>query len=308
MAIFFGKKIRHGGNPENAPSALQPETPTSPGGVAARGVVHADNEQPSSLMHGHDMPHATNTAMTYARKTALPERDVPRFPEQIPEDPYPAARAPDDDVAQVRVAPHSEESLVDNLADKFEAERNALPKTPHPILPPSPSSQQLTEQQHADAALAGEPLEDILIALGAKREYVREALKRKLETHEPLPVIVRDMGLVSQEMVARAIAWHTGYDYFSLEDADAMDMADVRRLQEIVGQVRFHYTGFILVGFNGKGGVILAVDTQERVNEARNLFFDYQPSVVIASGQTLRKIYRKHFANTEQAFTAAVAA
>ena len=156
---------------------------------------------------------------------------------------------------------------------------------------------------------AGEPLETILIALGAKREYVREALKRKNETHESLPVIVRDMGLVSQEMVAKAIAYHTGYDYFSLADADAMDLADVNKLQEIIdGLGKFHYGGYILVGFNSKGGVQIAVDTQERVNEARNLFFDYQPSVVIASGQTILKIYRKHFANTELAFKTAIGA
>lgn len=156
---------------------------------------------------------------------------------------------------------------------------------------------------------AGEPLESILIALGAKREYVREALKRKNETHEPLPVIVRDMGLVSQEMVAKAIAYHTGYEYFSLADADAMDLADVKKLQEVIDNIiKFHYSGYILVGFNNKGGVQIAVDTQERVNEARNLFFDYQPSIVIASGQTILKIYRKHFANTESAFKVAVTA
>lgn len=156
---------------------------------------------------------------------------------------------------------------------------------------------------------AGEPLENILIALGAKREYVREALKRKAETHEPLPVIVRDMGLVSQEMVAKAIAYHTGYEYFSLADADAMDLTVVKKLQEIIDNiVKFHYSGYILVGLNNKGGVQIAVDTQERVNEARNLFFDYQPSIVIASGQTILKIYRKHFANTESAFKAAVTA
>ena len=168
------------------------------------------------------------------------------------------------------------------------------------------------DKNGADAAsrpaLAGAPLEDILIALGARREYVREALKRKAETHEPLPVIVRDMGLVSQEMVARAIALHTGYEYFSQTDAEAMDIAEVVRLQAILQQVKFHYSGFILVGFNAKSGVLIAVDTQERVNEARNLFFDYHPSVVIASGQTILKIYRKHFANTEQAFKASIMA
>lgn len=162
--------------------------------------------------------------------------------------------------------------------------------------------------EKTQSELAGAPLEDILIALGARREYVREALKRKVETHEPLPVIVRDMGLVSQEMVARAIAWHTGYEYFSQTDAEAMDIAEAVRLQTILQQVKFHYSGFIVVGFNAKGGVLIAVDTQERVNEARNLFFDYQPSVVIASGQTILKIYRKHFANTEQAFKVAIMA
>jgi len=158
------------------------------------------------------------------------------------------------------------------------------------------------------AGLAGAPLEEILTALGARPEYVREALKRKQATHEPLPVIVRDMGLISQEMVARAIALHTGYDYFSLAQADQMDMAVVRRLQQILDTIGFHYSGFVVVGFNSRNGVVIAVDSQERVNEARNLFFDYQPSVVIASGQTILKMYRKYFANTEQAFKTALAA
>ena len=173
-------------------------------------------------------------------------------------------------------------------------------------LPNQSALAELTDTLHQ---YAGQPLESILIALGAKREYVREALKRKDETHEPLPVIVRDMGLVSQEMVAKAIAYHTGYEYFSLVNADAMDLADVKKLQTIIDRIsKFHYSGYILVGFNNKGGVQIAVDTQERVNEARNLFFDFQPSIVIASGQTILKIYRKHFANTELAFKAAISA
>ena len=152
----------------------------------------------------------------------------------------------------------------------------------------------------------GQPLEEILISLGAKREYVREALKRKIETMESLPIIVRDMGLVSQEMVARAIASHSGYDYFSLAQADEIDIADVTRLQQILQTVGFHYSGYVVVGFNSRNGVVIAVDAQERVNEARNLFFDYQPSIVIASGQTILKIYRKFFANTEHSFKAAM--
>ena len=166
------------------------------------------------------------------------------------------------------------------------------------------------EVQHANSSRfqIGQPLEDILISLGARREYVREALKRKSETMESLPIIVRDMGLVSQEMVAKAIASHTGYDYFSLASADDMDIADVHGLQEILKNVGFHYSGYVVVGFNLKGGVMIAVDAQERVNEARNLFFDYQPSIVIASGQTILKIYRKYFANTEQAFKSAMSA
>lgn len=197
----------------------------------------------------------------------------------------------------------SEELLFDTAA----ALRD-MSSTEHVIPTASPRSA-LEVQTGELQKYAGEPLESILIALGAKREYVREALKRKNETHEPLPVIVRDMGLVSQEMVAKAIAYHTGYEYFSLADADAMDLADVKKLQEVIDNIiKFHYSGYILVGFNNKGGVQIAVDTQERVNEARNLFFDYQPSIVIASGQTILKIYRKHFANTESAFKAAVTA
>ena len=198
---------------------------------------------------------------------------------------------------------------IEHLNARYEAsavEQSAVIDAVIELAQPKTNNGMLSEQ--APKHLAGEPLENILIALGAKREYVREALKRKGETHESLPVIVRDMGLVSQEMVARAIAYHTGYEYFSLADADAMDMAEVCRLQATVAGVKFHYNGFILVGFNARGGVMLAVDTQERVNEARNMFFDYQPSIVIASGQTILKIYRKHFANTEQAFKAAIAA
>ena len=127
------------------------------------------------------------------------------------------------------VSPGRENLVVENtaavlsasVADKTEAGKSfrQASEAPAPDGVVNPDRHQNGLQnglQHdsADAAfqsaLAGAPLEDILIALGARREYVREALKRKAETHEPLPVIVRDMGLVSQEMVARAIALHTG--------------------------------------------------------------------------------------------------
>lgn len=175
-----------------------------------------------------------------------------------------------------------------------------------PVIPSHAGDESVEDESRK---YVGKPLESILIDLGAKREYVREAIKRKEETHEPLPVIVRDMGLISQETVAKAIAYSTGYKYFSPTDADSMDLSEVEKLNEIISSFeRFSYSGFILVGFNEKKGIKIAVDTQERVNEARNLFADFAPSIVIASGQTILKIYRKHFANTEIAFKVAIQA
>lgn len=152
----------------------------------------------------------------------------------------------------------------------------------------------------------GMSIEEILIKLGAKPAYVREALKRRDETNEPLPIIVRDMSLISQEMVAKAIAYNAGYRYFGAEEAKTLDLEVVRKIQDIIeGLEKFTYSSFIPVGIRG-GRLEIAVDAKEKVNEARNTFIDHNPVIVLASAQTILYTYRKYFARTEEAFKKAV--
>lgn len=164
---------------------------------------------------------------------------------------------------------------------------------------PEESAQPQQGRGHA----AKESIEEILVKLGANPKYVKEAIKRKADTGESLPVVVRDMGLVSQEMVAKAIAQSAGYRYFSREDAEVLDLEVAAKLLKTMGSMKnFNFTDFIPIGIKEDGGLEIAVDSQDRANEARNTFIAFRPSIVIASAQTILFTYRRYFARTEEEF------
>lgn len=142
---------------------------------------------------------------------------------------------------------------------------------------------------------------DILVKLGVTEKHVRAAIERQKVTRDPLPVVARDLGLVSSEKIAEAIATHSGYPYFRPEMVDALDMVEVTELKSFLKEFR----GYVPVGINEKGGVVVAVSSLEKEVEARNAFYNNQPSIAIASDRTIQRVYRLYFARTAEAFDAA---
>lgn len=138
----------------------------------------------------------------------------------------------------------------------------------------------------------------ILIRMGVKEKHVLAAMARQKVTHEPLPVIARDMGLVSGEKIAEAVAIHLGVNYFEPGQADTLDLVEMAELKELVRK----FAGYVPVGRNEKGGVLIAIPSQEFENQARNAFADHCPSVCVASERTIQKVYRLFFARTAEAF------
>ena len=145
-------------------------------------------------------------------------------------------------------------------------------------------------------------LEAILIELGAKPKHVRHAIERRRVTKEPLPVIVRDIGLVSGETVARALAIEAGVEYFPPELAGSLDFSELARFSGLMADLK----SFVPIGINDRGGVRLAVTSMQEANEARNHFNEHAPSVAIASENTVQAIYRRYYSKTLPALDLAI--
>lgn len=145
---------------------------------------------------------------------------------------------------------------------------------------------------------------EILIGLGVKEKHVRAAIDRRNVTRDPLHVVARDLGLVSSEKIAEAIATHSGYPYFRPEQVDALDMVEVQKLKGLLDEFR----GYVPVGMNDKGGAIIAIPALEMETPARNAFHEKSPTICIASEGTIQRVYRLYFARTADAFDVATAA
>lgn len=141
-------------------------------------------------------------------------------------------------------------------------------------------------------------IEDILIHLGVKEKHVVAAMNRQKVTGEPLPVVARDMGLVSAEKMAQAIAVNLGVEYLSDAEASVLDPVDMAKLRNLIGQ----FSGYVPVGYNHLGGIIIAISSREMINKARNALSQYNPTICIASDRTIQKVYRQFFARTAEAF------
>lgn len=147
-------------------------------------------------------------------------------------------------------------------------------------------------------------VETILIELGANPRHVRYAMERRRVTGEALHVIVRDIGLVSAETVARALAIEAGVDYFSPAQADVLDIGVLTKYAKLMSELKT----FVPVGESDRGGVVLAVASMQQANEARNHFHEHLPTVVIASETTVQKVFQRYYANTLKAFDESVEA
>lgn len=153
-----------------------------------------------------------------------------------------------------------------------------------------------------EASFSIEDMKDILLDMGVKASHVHVAMRRAQSTGEPLAQIMRDFGFLSGEGVAQAVSRQTRFEYFSAEDVDLIvrsDVADVN-LPE--------FKRFVPVGKDTQGRLLVAVPDASVVNEALNAFYDKKTRIVVASEHTIQTVYRKFFANTEQAFDVAVGA
>jgi type IV pilus assembly protein PilB len=141
----------------------------------------------------------------------------------------------------------------------------------------------------------------ILISMGVKEKHVRAAVERANVTRDPLAVIARDLGLVSSEKIAEATAIFSGYPYFNPTMVDSLDLVEIEGFKAIFQDFR----GYVPVGINEKGGVLVAVSDLSAEVPARNAFCDKFPSIVIASEQTIQRVYRLYFARTAEEFDVA---
>lgn len=138
----------------------------------------------------------------------------------------------------------------------------------------------------------------ILMELGVHKKHVIAAIERQRVTRDPLHVVARDLGLVSSEKIAEAIARAYGYDYFGPDQTDKLDMVVVEQLKSLMEDFR----GYVPIGMNEKGGIVIAIPSIELETAARNAFHKHAPTICIASERTIQRVYRLYFAATEKAF------
>lgn len=148
-------------------------------------------------------------------------------------------------------------------------------------------------------------LEEILVSLGVKESFVRNAVNRQRVAKKPLQDVARDTGLVSGEKIAEALGVYTGYPYFPAMDAENIDPVAIERITTILGE-NFSFNGFIPVGFDANDNLRVAIPGTERETEARNTFARYKPVICVASQKTIQKVYRMFFAKTAEFFDHAV--
>lgn len=138
----------------------------------------------------------------------------------------------------------------------------------------------------------------ILMDLGVQKKHVMAAIERQAVTRDPLYVVARDLGLVSSEKIAEAIARVHNYDYFRPEQVDELDMVEVVELKGLMDEFR----GYVPVGMDENGSAFIAIPSIEMETAARNAFHQKHPRICIASERTIQRVYRLYFASTESAF------
>lgn len=147
-----------------------------------------------------------------------------------------------------------------------------------------------------------ERMREILLQLGVKLNHVNIALRRSKQTSEPLSQIMADFGFLSGEGVAEAVSKLSNVPLFRAEDMDAIKVDDIKDIK------LKKFEKFVPVGLSREGYLIVAVSDTSMTTAATNALFHTKKLVVpvIASEHTIQTIYRKYFANTEQAFDEAV--
>jgi type II secretory ATPase GspE/PulE/Tfp pilus assembly ATPase PilB-like protein len=135
--------------------------------------------------------------------------------------------------------------------------------------------------------------------LGVKESHIRAALQFAAATGTSLTRVVLDLGLISAETMAQALAAENGRAFLSQREVDAIDPAQLAGLQVD------DFAGYIPAG-RIDGRLRVAVSEPEKILEAQTRWQPHRVEVVIASPRTIETIYRRYFARTAEAFCVAV--
>ncbi len=141
----------------------------------------------------------------------------------------------------------------------------------------------------------------ILGRLGLAAHQIRAVVERLREHNESLTKIMRDMGYLSQEGVAKAIAIQNQFEYFPRTEID--DLAVGGLLAREVGVA--DYRGFVPVAYSEgrpRAKLVVLLPDMQSMNAASSVYRDYSCTFLIASAETIQTIYRRYFAKTASQF------
>jgi type IV pilus assembly protein PilB len=143
-------------------------------------------------------------------------------------------------------------------------------------------------------------MREILTEMKVKDSHVRIAIQRASLTGEALPKIMSDYGFLTGDEVAEAVSKLTGFDYFPSSSMDKVDPT-------LLAKYRLPtYRRFVPVGRAEDGVLLVAIPDDSVVNAVMNEFYKERSRFVIASEHTIQTLYRRYFAQTEEAYDAAV--
>lgn len=147
---------------------------------------------------------------------------------------------------------------------------------------------------------ASETLRAILKNMGVKPSFADIVIKRSEAYKEPLAQIMRDFGFLSGEGVAEAVSKQTRLRYFRPEEVENIDRASMTNLR------MSDFEKYVPVGRNARGMLCVAVPDASVVSDATNAFHHEPHEIVVASEHTIQAVYRKFFANTDEALNLAI--
>lgn len=163
----------------------------------------------------------------------------------------------------------------------------------------------LTLQRALTMQINPEPdLGRALRAMGGKPQHIELALQQRKLRREPLSMVMRDLGLLSVEKVAKALALHKGYAYFAPEMID-----EVNREALLEAGIDGSATPDVIPVALRENTLFVAIADERQEQTAKNSFFREKRQIrfLIASQETIQTAYRRLFAKTVEEFDKALA-
>jgi type IV pilus assembly protein PilB len=145
-----------------------------------------------------------------------------------------------------------------------------------------------------------EQMSGILNRMGVSPSRVEIAMQRERQTKEHMSQIMRDLGFLTAENVARALAIQAHLEFFPSESVGLVDAGSLRSDKNIVSAMQL-YRGFAPIYIKGSR-LVLAVSDAASISVAANHFTDHKTVVVVASDSTIQMLYRQYFSSTEGVF------